>query len=129
VLDVTFAGWAVTIGVIVALFVLDLFVSRPGGPSSSSSSLWLLLASLARMRSSACSRCHSALLQLGVWPARLDRPQHSAVGVTDDPPWLAGQRAEEGAPVGRVGAREGLGAPEPRLAARSAAPGAHHRDG
>src|SRR5215216_5180515 len=31
-----------------------------------------------------------ALLQLGVWPARLDRPQHSAVVVTDDPPWLAG---------------------------------------
>jgi tellurite resistance protein TerC len=30
VLDVTFAGWAVTIGVIVALFLLDLFVSRPG---------------------------------------------------------------------------------------------------
>jgi tellurite resistance protein TerC len=30
VLDVTFAGWAVTLGLIVALFVLDLFVSRPG---------------------------------------------------------------------------------------------------
>ena len=29
-LDVTFARWAVTIGLIVALFVLDLFVSRPG---------------------------------------------------------------------------------------------------
>src|SRR3954468_24320382 len=29
-LDVTFAGWAATIGVIIALFVLDLFVSRPG---------------------------------------------------------------------------------------------------
>jgi tellurite resistance protein TerC len=30
VLDVTFAGWAATIGVIVVLFLLDLFVSRPG---------------------------------------------------------------------------------------------------
>src|SRR5919112_5819545 len=29
-LEVTFAGWAITIGLIVALFVLDLFVSRPG---------------------------------------------------------------------------------------------------
>jgi hypothetical protein len=29
-LDVTVAGWAATIGVIVALFALDLFVSRPG---------------------------------------------------------------------------------------------------
>ncbi|MBD0283186.1 MAG: TerC family protein, partial [Thermoleophilaceae bacterium] len=29
-LDVTFAGWAVTIGLIVALFALDLFVSRSG---------------------------------------------------------------------------------------------------
>jgi tellurite resistance protein TerC len=29
-LDVTFAGWAATIGLIIALFVLDLFVSRPG---------------------------------------------------------------------------------------------------
>src|SRR3954452_16452436 len=29
-LDVTFAGWAATIGLIVALFALDLFVSRPG---------------------------------------------------------------------------------------------------
>jgi tellurite resistance protein TerC len=30
VLDVTFAGWAATIGLIVILFALDLFVSRPG---------------------------------------------------------------------------------------------------
>jgi tellurite resistance protein TerC len=30
VLDVTFAGWAATIGLIAGLFVLDLFVSRPG---------------------------------------------------------------------------------------------------
>jgi len=30
VLDVSFAGWAATIGLIVALFALDLFVSRPG---------------------------------------------------------------------------------------------------
>ena len=30
VLDVTHAGWAATIGVIVMLFALDLFVSRPG---------------------------------------------------------------------------------------------------
>src|SRR3954452_23131012 len=29
VLDVTFAGWAATIGLIVILFALDLFVSRP----------------------------------------------------------------------------------------------------
>jgi TerC family integral membrane protein len=29
-LDVTFAGWGATIGLIVALFALDLFVSRPG---------------------------------------------------------------------------------------------------
>jgi tellurite resistance protein TerC len=29
-LDVTLAGWAATLGLIVALFVLDLFVSRPG---------------------------------------------------------------------------------------------------
>jgi TerC family integral membrane protein len=29
-LDVTFAGWAATIGAIVALFAVDLFVSRPG---------------------------------------------------------------------------------------------------
>src|SRR4051812_38850430 len=29
-LDVTFAGWAATIGLIAGLFVLDLFVSRPG---------------------------------------------------------------------------------------------------
>jgi tellurite resistance protein TerC len=30
VLDVTFAGWAATIGLIAILFALDLFVSRPG---------------------------------------------------------------------------------------------------
>jgi tellurite resistance protein TerC len=29
-LEVTFAGWAATIGLIAALFVIDLFVSRPG---------------------------------------------------------------------------------------------------
>ena len=29
-LDVTFAGWAATVGLIVALFVVDLFASRPG---------------------------------------------------------------------------------------------------
>ena len=29
-LEVTFAGWAATIGLIVILFALDLFVSRPG---------------------------------------------------------------------------------------------------
>jgi tellurite resistance protein TerC len=29
-LDVTLAGWAATLGLIAALFVLDLFVSRPG---------------------------------------------------------------------------------------------------
>src|SRR3954462_6824411 len=29
-LDVTLAGWAATIGLIAVLFVLDLFVSRPG---------------------------------------------------------------------------------------------------
>ncbi len=29
-LQVTFAGWAATIGVIIGLFALDLFVSRPG---------------------------------------------------------------------------------------------------
>ena len=29
-LDVTFAGWAATVGLIAALFLLDLFVSRPG---------------------------------------------------------------------------------------------------
>ena len=29
-LEVTFAGWAATIGLIAALFLLDLFVSRPG---------------------------------------------------------------------------------------------------
>jgi tellurite resistance protein TerC len=29
-LDVTFVGWAATLGLIAALFVLDLFVSRPG---------------------------------------------------------------------------------------------------
>jgi tellurite resistance protein TerC len=30
VLEVTFAGWAATIGLIVVLFAIDLFVSRPG---------------------------------------------------------------------------------------------------
>jgi tellurite resistance protein TerC len=30
VLDVTFAGWAATVGLIAALFALDLFVTRPG---------------------------------------------------------------------------------------------------
>jgi len=29
-LDVTLAGWAATIGLIAVLFVIDLFVSRPG---------------------------------------------------------------------------------------------------
>jgi tellurite resistance protein TerC len=29
-LDVTFVGWAATIGLIAVLFLLDLFVSRPG---------------------------------------------------------------------------------------------------
>ena len=29
-LEVTFAGWAATIGLIAALFLLDLFVTRPG---------------------------------------------------------------------------------------------------
>ena len=29
-LEVTFAGWAATIGLIAVLFVIDLFVSRPG---------------------------------------------------------------------------------------------------
>jgi hypothetical protein len=29
-LDVTFAGWAATVGLIAALFLLDLFVTRPG---------------------------------------------------------------------------------------------------
>ena len=29
-LDVTLAGWAATIGLIVVLFAIDLFVSRPG---------------------------------------------------------------------------------------------------
>ena len=29
-LDVTLAGWAATIGLIAVLFVVDLFVSRPG---------------------------------------------------------------------------------------------------
>jgi tellurite resistance protein TerC len=29
-LDVSFAGWAATLGLIAALFLLDLFVARPG---------------------------------------------------------------------------------------------------
>ena len=29
-LDVTFAGWSATIGLITILFAVDLFVSRPG---------------------------------------------------------------------------------------------------
>jgi hypothetical protein len=49
-------------------------------------------------------------------PARLDRLQHAAVGVADDPPGLARQRLEEGAPVGEMGAYERLSEPEPRLA-------------
>jgi hypothetical protein len=57
-----------------------------------------------------------ALVQLHLRPALLDCPQHAAVGVADHPLRLARQRAEEGAPVGRMSAREGLGAPEPRLA-------------
>jgi hypothetical protein len=57
-----------------------------------------------------------ALVQLDARPAPLDRPQHAAVGVADDPLRLARQRAEEGAPVGRMRARKGLRAPEPRLA-------------
>ncbi len=29
-LEVTFTGWAATVGLIAALFLLDLFVTRPG---------------------------------------------------------------------------------------------------
>ena len=57
-----------------------------------------------------------APLQLGVRPALLDRSQHAAVGVADDPLGLTEQRAEKRAPMSRMRAREGLGAPEPRLA-------------
>lgn len=57
-----------------------------------------------------------ALVQLGIRPAPLDRPQHAAIGVADDPLRLALQGAEQGAPVGRIGAPERLGMPEPGLA-------------
>jgi hypothetical protein len=57
-----------------------------------------------------------ALVQLGGGPALLDRPQHPAMGIANDPLRLARQRAQEGAPIGGVSAREGLGPPEPWLA-------------
>jgi len=61
-----------------------------------------------------------ALLQLRSRPARFDRLQHATVGVADDPLWLTGQGAEEGAPVGGMRACERLCEPEPRLAGAEA---------
>ena len=57
-----------------------------------------------------------ALMKLGVRPALLNRPQHSAVGVADDSLGRARQRSEESAPVDRMRARERLRTPEPGLA-------------
>ena len=56
------------------------------------------------------------VLQLGLRPARRDGLQHAIVGVADDAIRRAGQGGEERAPVGRLRAREGHRAPEPRPA-------------
>jgi len=55
-------------------------------------------------------------MELGLGPALGDRLQHPAVGVADNPLGLARQGAEEGAPVRRLSRREGLSAPQSRLA-------------
>src|SRR5665811_2555064 len=49
-----------------------------------------------------------ALVQLCLWPACLDSSEHAAVTITDNALGIAGQRAQEGAPVGRIGACERL---------------------
>src|SRR5680860_810703 len=53
-----------------------------------------------------------ALVQLCLWPACLDSSEHAAVTITDNALGIAGQRAQEGAPVGRIGACERLCEPE-----------------
>src|SRR5919199_3808241 len=53
-----------------------------------------------------------AVVELRRGPTPLERLDHSPVGA----PRLAGERGEKGAPVVRMGAREGLRVPQPRLA-------------
>src|SRR5919206_4476039 len=57
-----------------------------------------------------------AVVELRRGPTPLERLDHSPVGVADHAPRLAGERGEKGAPVVRMGAREGLRVPQPRLA-------------
>ena len=57
-----------------------------------------------------------ALVKLPFRPTVGDRLQHAHVGVADDSSGLARQRGQKRAPIRRVGGREGLRAPEPRLA-------------
>src|SRR5680860_776955 len=57
-----------------------------------------------------------ALVQLCLWPACLDSSEHAAVTITDNALGIAGQRAQEGAPVGRIGACKRLCEPELGLA-------------
>src|ERR671928_856469 len=57
-----------------------------------------------------------AVVKLRRGPTLLERLDHSPVGVADHAPRLAGERGEKGAPVVRMGAREGLRVPQPRLA-------------
>jgi hypothetical protein len=53
-----------------------------------------------------------ALLQLCLWPACLDGSEKAAVTITDNALGIAGQRAQEGAPVGGARAGERLCKPE-----------------
>ncbi len=64
-----------------------------GAQSSSSSSLGLLLYLLGEQALKRMLQMPLALMKLGVGPALLDRPQHPAVGVADDPLGLARQRS------------------------------------
>src|SRR5665811_2561860 len=57
-----------------------------------------------------------ALVQLCLWPACLDSSEHAAVTITGNALGIAGRRAQEGAPVGRIGAYERLCEPELGLA-------------
>src|SRR5450759_3269330 len=57
-----------------------------------------------------------ALVQLCLWPACLDSSEHAAVTITNNALGIAGQRAQDGAPVGRIGARERRCEPELGLA-------------
>ena len=56
-----------------------------------------------------------ALVKLRLRPTLGDRLEHADVGVADDPLRLARERAQECAPVGRMGGRKRFGAPKPRL--------------